>query len=233
MYTELELSCKSFLSKKFNINLEITFGVSWRVVDAKLESGLGMIYLKNRATEDNLGAGKGNNFKWSRCFFSRLVKFVWTKKPKLLQHLLGRRDSEEREVGEGGIWRMSNIAIRWSTNLQVVTDGKGEIALRRLIRVCVKRGYWTKLQSRCRGGWMGSGCWENVSLSWALNATKFAWGFCTHLNSASILLPSVTACVTASRSLLKKLKKSFQILVRIGNFLLHIVWEVVERKVQN
>ena len=84
---------------------------------------------------------KGTISNGLSCFFSRLVKFVWTKKPKLLQHLLGRRDSKEREVGEGGIWRMSNIAIRWSTNLQVVTDGKGEIALRRLIRVCVKRGY--------------------------------------------------------------------------------------------
>ena len=83
-----------------------------------------MIYLKNRSTEDNLGAGKGNNFKWSRCFFSRLVKFVWMKKPKLLRQLLGRRDTEEREVGEGGKWRMSNLAMRWSTNLQVVTSGK-------------------------------------------------------------------------------------------------------------
>ena len=70
-----------------------------------------MIYLKNRATEDNLGAGKGNNFKWSRCFFSRLVKFVWTKKPKLLQHLLGRRDSEEREVGEGGIGACQTVQL--------------------------------------------------------------------------------------------------------------------------
>ena len=116
----------------------------------------------------------------------------------------------DRERARGGNGRTTNSLIRCSTNLQLVTVKRGNCIEEVNSSACEKGVHSTELQSRnTGGGWIASGCCENVSLNSAWNETKFACSFCTHLNPAPISSSSTHIFLTASMRLLKILKKKF------------------------